>query len=96
MRNLSDTLLLIAGSPALMIILKTAFVVALGLLSVWATNSARAAVRHLLLACTFAALLVLPIASFFVPSFRLELEESSTNRSGPTNRNGAPKRFRGE
>ena len=85
MRNLSDTFLFIAGSPALMIILKTTFVVALGLLSVWATNSARAAVRHLLLACTFAALLALPIASFFVPSFRLELEGvAQTNPAQPT------------
>ena len=85
MRNLSDTLLFIAGSPALTIILKTTFVLALGLMSVWATNSARAAVRHLLLACTFAALLALPIASFFVPSFRLELEGvAQTNPAQPT------------
>ena len=84
MRTLSDTLLFIAGSPALTIILKTTFVLALGLLSVWVINSARAAVRHLLLACTFAAILVIPVASMLVRWCGPPLElETRWTRSSP-------------
>jgi beta-lactamase regulating signal transducer with metallopeptidase domain len=76
MRNVFDSVLFIVGSPALMVLLKTTFIVALGLVLVWFASSARAAVRHLLLACTFVALVVLPPASLIVPAFQLEMESA--------------------
>jgi bla regulator protein BlaR1 len=81
MRNLSNYLEFIAGSPELMILLKATLIVALGLLLLAVNRSARASVRHLLLTCTFMVLLALPIATFVAPSFSLNVEDKAPPQS---------------
>jgi beta-lactamase regulating signal transducer with metallopeptidase domain len=86
MQNVFDSVLFIVGSPALMVLLKTTFIVALGLALVWFASAARAAVRHLLFVCTFVALFVVPPASFIVPAFQIEIESPrSADVANPTN-----------
>ena len=72
---LRDNLNFIFGSTELMILIKTTGIVALGLLIVWANRSARASVRHLVLTCSFACILLLPIATVLAPQFHFELED---------------------
>lgn len=72
-RTFSELLLFITRSPELTLLLKTTLVLALGLALVWAARSARASVRHLLLACTFAGLFALPFAAKIAPEFQVEL-----------------------
>src|SRR5262245_26272314 len=75
MRILSEMLLFITGSPELMLLLKTTIILALGLSLVSTARSARASVRHLLLSCTFAGVLVLPLAAKIAPALKLEINE---------------------
>lgn len=56
-----------AGSLSGLIVVKGTVVAALGLAAAWLARRSRAAVRHTLLAVTFGALLLLPIASIVAP-----------------------------
>jgi bla regulator protein BlaR1 len=60
--------MLAAGSSlGALIVVKVTIVAALGLAAAWLARRSRAAVRHALLAVTFGATLVLPIASIIAP-----------------------------
>ncbi len=56
--------------PAILVA-KATFVLTLGLTTAWLTRRNRAALRHAVLAATFAVLLVLPAASLLVPSVNI-------------------------
>lgn len=77
----SELLLVITRSPELTLLLKTTLVLALGLSLVWAARSARASVRHLLLACTFAGLFALPFASKIAPEFQVEMNTPAVEQA---------------
>src|ERR1051325_2951198 len=70
-----ETFLFIANSPELMVLLKTSFVIAAGLLIVWTYRSARASIRHLCLTCAFAVMLLIPLTALIVPSLRFEIAD---------------------
>jgi uncharacterized protein (TIGR03435 family) len=71
MTIVNEIILAVSGSPAGSIVAKVTVVAALGLAGSWLERRNRAAVRHALLAVTFAAILVLPIASIVAPPVRL-------------------------
>lgn len=75
MNNLRETFVFIANSPELMLLLKTSFVIAAGLLIVWAYRSARASIRHLCLTCTFALMVLVPLSALIAPSLRFEITD---------------------
>jgi bla regulator protein blaR1 len=78
MSNLRQTFVFIAAAPELMVLLKTSGVIAAGLLIVWAYRSARASIRHLCLTCTFAVMLLVPLAALIAPSLRFEIANPQT------------------
>jgi hypothetical protein len=65
--------LVVGGSFELSLVLKATLVVTAGLLAARCARRARASTRHLILACTFAALLALPVAILAVPGVALEV-----------------------
>lgn len=71
--NLRETFVFIANSPELIVLLKTSFVMAAGLLIVWAYRSARASIRHLCLTCAFAVMLLVPLTALIAPPLRFEV-----------------------
>ncbi|HXQ71359.1 MAG TPA: M56 family metallopeptidase [Pyrinomonadaceae bacterium] len=78
MNNPRETFVFIASSPELMVLLKTTAVIAAGLLIVWTYRSARAAIRHLCLTCTFVVMLLVPAAALIAPSLRFEIADAKT------------------
>lgn len=76
MNNLRETFVFIASSPELMVLLKTSFVMAAGLMIVWAYRSARASIRHLCLTCAFAVMLLVPLTALIAPSLRFEVADA--------------------
>jgi uncharacterized protein (TIGR03435 family) len=66
-------MLLLSGSLATSILGKATVIATLGLLGAWLTRRSRAAVRHAVLAASFAVLLALPIASTLIKPVRIAL-----------------------
>ena len=71
-----DNFVFIAESAVLMLLLKTALILAVGLLLLRFGQSVRASLRHLVLASSFAVVLFLPLATILVPPLRLEIPDS--------------------
>jgi uncharacterized protein (TIGR03435 family) len=68
---ISGVILQLGSSLAASIVAKATLVVTLGLMGAWLARGNRAAVRHVVLAASFAVLMVLPIASILVPPVRI-------------------------
>jgi bla regulator protein blaR1 len=73
---LRENFVFIAESAVLMLLLKSTLILAVGLLLLKFSRSVRASLRHLALACTFAVVLVLPVATLLAPPLRLEVPDS--------------------
>lgn len=77
MSFLRNNFVFIAESAVLMLLLKSALILAVGLLLLKFGQSVRASVRHLIIASSFAIVLALPVATMVAPPVRLELADSS-------------------
>jgi uncharacterized protein (TIGR03435 family) len=76
-RIIDGIVLLLSSSLAASILGKATVIVTLGLLGAWLTRRSRAAVRHAVLAASFAVLLALPIASTLIAPVRIALPAST-------------------
>jgi len=74
---IDGVLLLLSSSLAASILGKATVIATLGLMGAWLTRRSRAAVRHAVLAASFAVLLALPIASTLVKPVRIALPAST-------------------
>jgi len=70
-------LLTLSGSLAASLVFKATVIMMLGLGVVWVARRQRAALRHAVLAATFLALLLLPIAAAIAPPFRIAVSTAS-------------------
>src|ERR1700694_813443 len=77
MQSLSQLLLMVGGSVELSIVVKATVAIAVGLLAARLARRACASTRHLILAFTFAGLLMLPFAMALVPDVAIEVPVSS-------------------
>jgi TonB family protein len=82
-RTLNQTLLVLSNSMAASIVVKATVAATLGLSAVWLARGSRAALRHTLLAATFGALLLLPIASALAPRIRVVVPAPSQPATAP-------------
>lgn len=73
---INGVMLLLSSSLAASILGKATLIATLGLLGAWLTRRSRAAVRHAVLAASFAVLLALPIASTLIKPVRIALAAS--------------------
>lgn len=90
MQIFSPLILFVGGSIELSIIVKATVAVALGLVAVWSARRARASTRHLILASTFAGLLILPVAMTVVPNVAIGVPVSVAERPADS-RSEAPR-----
>src|SRR5580693_3140543 len=74
---IDGVMLLLSSSLAASILGKATVIATLGLLGAWLTRRGRAAVRHAVLAASFAVLLALPIASTLLAPVRIALPAST-------------------
>ena len=74
---LSAFVLAMSGSLAASIVVKATIAIALGLIAAKVAHGSRAAVRHALLAATFAVLLLLPAVSLVAPPIRIALRTAA-------------------
>jgi beta-lactamase regulating signal transducer with metallopeptidase domain len=82
MMNTLTSILVAAGSSLeLSVVVKATIAVMLGLLAVRIARRARASVRHLILASTFVALLLLPVAAILAPGIAIVVPVSGTSQS---------------
>src|SRR5580692_1778115 len=77
-------MLLLSSSLAVSILGKATLIATLGLLGAWLTRSSRAAVRHAVLAASFAVLLALPVASTLIAPVRIALQASTEEWAPPS------------
>ena len=71
MSPVADVFLSISRTPAVALLVKVTVLFAVGLTAVALVPRARASVRHLLLASTFAAVLALPVVAMFAPALEV-------------------------
>ncbi|HEY1760669.1 MAG TPA: M56 family metallopeptidase [Bryobacteraceae bacterium] len=84
MTAINGVMLAAGSSLAALIVVKVTIVAALGLAAAWLARRSRAAVRHALLAVTFGATLVLPIASLVAPPVQVTVPVAEVSRAaGP-------------
>jgi beta-lactamase regulating signal transducer with metallopeptidase domain len=83
---LARTLIVVGGSTGLSILLKATLIMLVGLGATRLAASARASVRHLLLASTFVALLLLPAALLLVPAAVVPIVIDVSQNSTPVPR----------
>lgn len=81
MPALNGIVLTVGSSLAGSIIAKVTPVMGLGLIAVWFARDSRAAIRHALLAATFGATLLLPIAAMLMPAVRLGVPIEAESRA---------------
>ena len=81
MRIFSSFILAAGSSIELALVVKATAAVALGLAAVWSAQRARASTRHLILASTFAGLLVLPVAMTIVPNVAIAVPVAVAERT---------------
>jgi uncharacterized protein (TIGR03435 family) len=74
---IDGVMLLLSSSLAASILGKATLIAALGLMGAWLTRRSRAALRHAVLAASFAVLLALPIASTLIAPLRIALPAST-------------------
>src|SRR6267154_1674719 len=74
---INGVMLLLSSSLAASILGKATVIAAMGLMGAWLTRRNRAAVRHAVLAASFAVLLALPIASTLIKPVRIALPAST-------------------
>jgi len=80
---INGLMLAVSSSLAASIVAKATVTTALGLIGVRLARRSRAAVRHALLAASFGALLVLPIASIVTPPVRIAVPAAAQERFVP-------------
>jgi len=83
--SLSSAALLLSGSPELSLLAKATLLLAVGLLAARFAHTARASVRHLVIATSFIALAALPVLMISVPALTIDVPVASTT-SQPVNR----------
>jgi beta-lactamase regulating signal transducer with metallopeptidase domain len=71
----------LSASPVALLLIKATIALVLGLSAARLAGQARASVRHLLLASTFAALVALPLAVNVVPALAVELRVAAPNQA---------------
>ena len=71
--TIPETILALSGSPELSVLLKATLLLGLALVVVRMAGHSRAAVRHLILASTFAALAALPLVIAAAPGVRVDI-----------------------
>ena len=81
---IGGVMLLLSSSLAASILGKATVIATLGLLGAWLTRRSRAAVRHAVLAASFAVLLPLPIASTLIKPVRIALPASTQEWAMPS------------
>src|SRR5438105_1664925 len=81
---IDGVMLLLSSSLAASILGKATLIAALGLMGALLTRRSRAAVRHAVLAASFAVLLALPIASALITPVRIALPASTQEWTPPT------------
>ncbi len=72
-RSLSSAVVEMSGSDELSLLVKATLILAIALSVMWLARTARASVRHLVIATAFAALIALPILIASVPSMTIEV-----------------------
>jgi uncharacterized protein (TIGR03435 family) len=75
MPTINGVILAVSSSLAASIVTKATLITTLGLMGAWLARQSRAAVRHAVLAASFAALLALPIASILAPPVRIAVAQ---------------------
>jgi len=84
MTHLIDGLILLPGrSLAASTVVKATFITAVGLIGAWLARRSRAAVRHAVLAASFAVLLALPVASILIAPIRIAVPAPAQERTAP-------------
>jgi beta-lactamase regulating signal transducer with metallopeptidase domain len=78
MPMIRELMLAVSNSLAASILAKVTLVTTLGLIAAWLARGNRAAVRHVILAASFAALLALPTASLLVSPVRIAVAREPT------------------
>src|SRR5580658_9885314 len=81
---IDGVMLLLSSSLAASILGKATVIVTLGLMGAWLTRRSRAAVRHAVLAASFAVLMALPIASTLIAPVRIPLPASTQDWAPPS------------
>lgn len=71
MYALNGAMLALSSWLAASILAKATLITTIALTAAWLTRGSRAAVRHVILAASFAALLALPVASLLAPAVRI-------------------------
>jgi bla regulator protein BlaR1 len=79
MSILTDTAVYLTSVAVVAILVKATLFLVVGLCAVWLTRGARASVRHLLLAATFATLIVLPALVLVGPAVSIEVPALARN-----------------
>src|SRR5580700_1515312 len=74
---IDGVMLLLSSSLAASVLGKATLIATLGLMGAWLTSRSPAAVRHAVLAASFAVLLALPIASILIKPVRIALSAST-------------------
>ncbi|PWT85648.1 MAG: hypothetical protein C5B56_13710 [Proteobacteria bacterium] len=69
--TIPEAILALSRSPELSVLLKSTALLLFALFAVWMARHSRAAVRHLILGCTFAALATLPLVMAAAPGVRV-------------------------
>jgi len=78
--SIREFVLAMESSLPAAIITKATVIAAFGLMGARLARRSRAAVRHVLLAATFGALLLLPLASMVAPRVRIEVRNLGQNQ----------------
>jgi bla regulator protein blaR1 len=81
MDTLTEAVAAVSRSPEISLLIKATIALILGLSAARLARRARASVRHLLLASTFAALFVLPLAMNAVPALAVELRVTTPDHA---------------
>jgi TonB family protein len=81
-----EAVLALSNSVAAWIVVKATIILLLGLLAAVLLRGSRAAVRHALLAATFAVLLLLPLASVVAPPVRIGMRTATLPLAGSITR----------
>src|ERR1700748_1814038 len=71
MYAINNAMLALSSWLAASILAKATLITTIALTAAWLTRGSRAAVRHVILTASFAALLALPIASLLAPAVRI-------------------------
>ncbi len=83
MTALSEAAAAVSESASLSIVAKATFAVLVSLGATWAIPRARASIRHLMLAVTFAGLLIMPVAGALAPGIDIEVAAGEAARVSP-------------